>query len=511
MSSLLIPIKFFFDFFFPMVCSLEKLVVILSAAKNLSVILSAAKNLVDIIQPEILHPDKSGFRPVLERSEGMTVRRLRMKSKLHWLIFLGMIGGALLGAILNSMDAEASRKQLISFLDLFGQTIFIGALKMIVAPLIFFSILSAITSLAGAGELWRIGWKTLLFYLTTTSIAVAIGLFFVLTIKPGYSKNRDEIRQNWYEQKTQLHEEYGEKEDKIAKAKEQSALDLIRNNLEKIIVNPFQALAQMQSLGIIFFAILLGIALIVVGPPGKHVVPVIHGINAAIMKLTGWIMMGSPFFIFCLIASLVGRVGIGVFETLFWYVITVLIGIGLHVGVLLAICFFVGKVSPFKFLKGIREAWMVAFATRSSAATLPITINCVQNNLGVSPKSAEFVLPLGATMNMDGTALYEGVAVIFLIQLFGGMTGAQITLDPVITVIIFLTAVLASIGAAAVPDAGLVTMVLVANAVGLSVEYIPMIFAVDAFLDMFRTSTNVLGDSCGAVVIHRLEKLSDTS
>ena len=179
-----------------------------------------------------------------------------MRSKLHWLIFAGMIGGAVLGAILNSMDPEGSRKQLISFLDLFGQTIFIGAVKMIVAPLIFFSILSAITSLAGAGELWRIGWKTLLFYLTTTSIAVAIGLFFVLTIKPGHSKNRAEIRQNWHEQKTELHEEYEEKEKKIAKAKEQTTFDIIRNNLEKIIMNPFQALAERQSLGLIFCAIL---------------------------------------------------------------------------------------------------------------------------------------------------------------------------------------------------------------------------------------------------------------
>lgn len=434
-----------------------------------------------------------------------------MKSKLHWLIFAGMIGGALLGSILNTMVAESVRNPLTQVLDLFGQTMFIGALKMIVAPLIFFSILSAITSLAGSAELWRIGWKTLLFYLTTTSIAVAIGLVLVLTIRPGFTQNSESIRNNWESHKAELHEKYGDKEETIEKAKEKTTLDIIQDNLKKIIMNPFQALADSQSLGIIFFAILLGIALIVVGPPGRHVVPVIHGINAAIMKLTGWIMMGSPFFIFCLIASLVGRLGMDVFQTLFWYVITVLIGIALHVVVLLAICYFIGKKSPWKFLKGIREAWMVAFATRSSAATLPITLNCVQNNLGVSPKSAEFVLPLGATMNMDGTALYEGVAVIFLIQLFGGMPGAEITLNPVITVIIFLTAVLASIGAAAVPDAGLITMFLVANAVGLSIEYIPMIFAVDAFLDMFRTSTNVLGDSCGAIVINRLEKLSDSS
>ena len=231
----------------------------------------------------------------------------------------------------------------------------------------------------------------------------------------------------------------------------------------------------------------------------------IQGINAAIMKITVWIMAGSPFFIFCLIASLIGQHGPGVFELLIWYVGTVIVAILAHVVVLLVICKTVGRMSPITFLKGIREAWMIAFSTRSSAATLPVTMECVEHKLGVRPEAANFILPLGATINMDGTALYEGVAVIFLIQLFGGMPGCEIALDPVITVIIFLTAVLASVGAAAVPDAGLITMVLVANAVGLSVEYIPLIFAVDAFLDMFRTSTNIMGDSVGAVVINRLE------
>ena len=434
-----------------------------------------------------------------------------MKSKLHLLIFVGIIAGAAFGIILAQAVEPASRNGIIGVLNLFGQTIFIGALKMIVAPLIFFSILSAITNLTTTGELWRIGWKTLLFYLVTTSIAVALGLFFVLTIKPGLSKNRDQIRQGWQQQQEKIHREYGSKETALEQAGELSAFTILKSNLEKIIMNPFQAMADSQSLGIIFFAILLGIALIVIGPIGKSVLPVIHGINAAIMKMTGWIMAGSPLFIFCLVASLVGSLGVTVFQTLFWYVITVLVGIAVHIVILLVICWSVGRIGPRQFLKGIQEAWMIAFATRSSAATLPVTLNCVQNNLKVSPKAAEFVLPLGATMNMDGTALYEGVAVIFLIQLFGGMPGADITLTPVITIVIFITAVLASIGAAAVPDAGLVTMVLVAGAVGLSVEYIPLIFAVDAFLDMFRTSTNVLGDSVGAVVINRLEKFSNST
>jgi DAACS family dicarboxylate/amino acid:cation (Na+ or H+) symporter len=222
------------------------------------------------------------------------------------------------------------------------------------------------------------------------------------------------------------------------------------------------------------------------------------------MLITRWIMWGAPFFIFCLVASLVAKHGPAVFGTLGWYVVTVLVGIACHVGVLLAICRFVGGLSPWAFLKGIRRAWAVAFTTRSSAATLPVTIDCVENEVGVPRKVADFVLPIGATVNMDGTALYEGVAVIFLIQLFGGMPGVPIELTPVMTGVIFLTAVLASIGAAAVPDAGLVTMVLVAGAVGLDASYIVLVFAVDALVDMFRTSTNVMGDSVGAVVVARL-------
>ncbi|KPK77692.1 MAG: hypothetical protein AMJ79_02395 [Phycisphaerae bacterium SM23_30] len=418
------------------------------------------------------------------------------------------MAGALAGLILSKYEGSDAQGRVLYILDLFGKTIFIGALKMIVAPLIFFSIIAAITSLADTKELGRIGWKTLVFYLMTTSMAVGLGLLFVHLIKPGHSANRREIRKNWQQQQVRLHEKYGAAEAKIEEARDQSASAIIKRNLENIIINPFLALAQSHSLGIIFFAILLGVALIVIGPEGHKVLPVLHGLNTAILKITGWIMAGSAFFIFCLVASIVGSVGPGIFSMLFWYIVTVLGGIAVHVGVLLSIGFLLGRVNPFFFLKSIKEAWMIAFATRSTAVTLPVSMDSVQNRLKVSEKVTRFVLPLGATINMDGTALYEGVAVIFLIQLFGGMPGAEITLTPVATILIFLTAVLASIGAAAVPDAGLVTMVLVANAVGLSVEYIPLIFAVDAFLDMFRTSTNMMGDCVGAVVINRLEKFT---
>jgi len=420
----------------------------------------------------------------------------------HHLIFAAMIAGAGLGLLLAGSESEVAADFLWGC-DLIGITLFIGALKMIVAPLIFFSILAGITSLPTQGELWQIGWRTLVFYLVTTSIAVAIGLLFVLTIQPGHRGERLKMRSSWAQDRTEISKEYGSKEDKIIAQEAKSTRDTIRDNLRQIIVNPFQALSTGNSLGIIFFAILMGIALIMLGDKGAAVLPIIEGINHGIMMITGWIMKGAPLFIFCLVVSLVAKQGADVFRSLFWYVLTVLAAIAVHIGVLLTICAVWGRRSPWAFLKGIRRAWAVAFATRSSAATLPVTMDCVENELGVPKKFAEFVLPIGATMNMDGTALYEGVAVIFLIQLFGGMEGAMIELTPIVTIVIFLTAVLASIGAAAVPDAGLITMVLVAGAVGLDPRYITLIFAVDAFLDMFRTSTNVMGDSVGAIVVSR--------
>ncbi|MFQ5844827.1 MAG: dicarboxylate/amino acid:cation symporter [Planctomycetota bacterium] len=428
-----------------------------------------------------------------------------MRIRQHNLIFVGMALGAGLGVLLAGRT-DGLAGHIVSFADFFGTDVFIGALKMIVAPLIFFSILAGIISLPTKGELWSIGWRTLLFYFVTTSIAVALGLLFVLTIRPGHQGDREGMRARWDAEQGGLSRQYAAREERIGEAKTKGAGETIRDNVRRVIMNPFQALSAANSLGIIFFAILLGIALMVVGEKGRPVLPVVEGVNAAIMTLTKWIMWAAPFFIFCLVTSLVAKQGAEVFRTLFWYVLTVLVAITCHVGMLLGIVWAVGRRSPLEFLRGIRRAWAVAFATRSSAATLPVTIDCVENELKVPRKVADFVLPIGATVNMDGTALYEGVAVIFLIQLFGGMEGAMIELSPVITVLVFLTAVLASIGAAAVPDAGLITMVLVANAVGLDPKYITLIFAVDAFLDMFRTSTNVMGDSVGAVVVARLEE-----
>jgi len=474
-----------------------------------------------------------------------------MRIKLHNLIFIGMVGGVIVGVGLWALEkrpgetSQAICREALWWLDLFGPTVFMGALKMIIAPLILASIVSGVTSLPDMKELGAIGWKTLAYYVCTTTIAVTIGLVFVLTVQPGKKSAAAEVRDRRVAELEERRQTYQEttgepalsaedrpepqylvwlaaqegavqggihqaaRMSRLATAGERTAGDIFKDDIIKpLLMNPFRALSASppNSLGIIFFSLLLGLACMVVGKPAGNVVSFFRGLNAVIMRVTHWLMSVSPFAIGCIMAGLVARNGPEIFQTLGWYCGTVIGGIAVHVAVLIAIAATVGGVGALRLLRGIREAYMIAFTTRSSAATLPVTIANVTEKLNVSPKVANFSLPLGATMNMDGTALYEGVAVIFLIQIYGGLDDVSITMTAMTTLLIFVTAVFASVGAAAVPDAGLVTMVLVAAAVHLPIHYIPLIFAVDAFLDMFRTSTNVLGDSVGAIVVNRLER-----
>lgn len=474
--------------------------------------------------------------------------------KLHHLIFVGMLVGVVVGFGLWKVgqaaeahdDAQLTAlfEHTLWWLNLLGPTIFISALKMIIAPLIFASVISGVTSLPNLKELGAVGWKTLAYYVTTTAIAVAIGLICVLTIRPGERAAGLVERQTRTAELTQLRADFEQKKGtpalhadgepkpeylaylarqegehfsvgteagkfaKLAAARERSAGEMFKQDIVlPLLTNPFTSLSANppNALGLIFFALLFGVACMFVGTPAQPVIAFFHSLNAVILKVTHWLMLVAPFAIACIVAWLVADKGPMVFVNLGWYCGTVIGGIVIHVVVLVLICRMIGGVGPLALWRGIREAWMIAFTTRSSAATLPVTIACTTQKLNVSPKVANFSLPIGATVNMDGTALYEGVAVIFLIQIYGGLDDVGITMTAMATFLIFITAVLASVGAAAVPDAGLVTMVLVAGAVHLPIYYIPLIFAVDAFLDMFRTSTNVLGDTVGAIVINRLE------
>lgn len=431
--------------------------------------------------------------------------------------------------------------ELLWWYDLLGKVIFMGILKMLIAPLILASIVAGVVSLEGLDQLRRIGLKTMIYYIITTAIAVIIGLIAVLTIRPGHAAASRAIRAQRESELRAFADRYRESTGqsvgeppttdfklwladqeshrmgegaeaarfkKLLKAKDTGPGDLLKNSLvEPMLMNPFQSLSERNSLGIIVFALLLGVAVVIVGSEARPLADFFSALNAVIIRITTWLMSVAPVFIMFIVAELIGANGPNVFGSVAWYCITVILGIAIHVALLFAIAQVFAHCSPARLWAGIREAWLVAFTTRSSAATLPVTMRCVTQNLGVSPRVANFGLPVGATMNMDGTALYEGVAVIFLIQIYQGLADVPVELGGAATFLIFITAVLASIGAAAVPDAGLVTMVLVANAVGLPVYYIPLIFAVDAFLDMFRTSTNVLGDVVGALVVQRLEDL----
>ena len=502
------------------------------------------RRLFGIMTDDNQHPDEHHQLDPCERNPPATAPTKRTPPR-HNLIFVGMAVGLLVGYLLHTQRSSAPNlvATVVWWLDLLGPTMFIGALKMIIAPLILASIVAGITSLPNLRELGSIGYRTIVYYLATTTVAVLLGLFFVLALAPGKKAASQHIRQQRVAQLTQARAAYaaqagkpamdeqgharpeylaflyqqkgaelggsrgGGRWKRLTGAQGRSAGDMFRDDVVKpIITNPFQSLSANppNALGIIFFALLLGVACAVVGAKAKPVVDGFQAFNAVMMRITTWLMALSPFAIACVIASLVAKSGPGIFKSLGWYCAAVIGGIVVHVGVLAAISKFLGKVGPPALWRGIREAWLIAFSTRSSAATLPVTMRCVTQNLGVREKVANFTLPLGATMNMDGTALYEGVAIIFLIQIYGGLDDVSISMTAITTLLIFITAVLASVGAAAVPDAGLVTMVLVASAVHLPIYYIPLIFSVDAFLDMFRTSTNVLGDTVGAIVVDRM-------
>lgn len=276
--------------------------------------------------------------------------------------------------------------------------------------------------------------------------------------------------------------------------------EALENLLHKALSNPFAALANLNVMAIIVFALLLGGVLSVLGDRGKPLLKVFDSLNLAMMKMVHIVMLIAPLGVFALMANEIASSGLSVLLVLLKYMATVIIGLSIHAVIILpAILWVLGRMNPLVYFRGIREALAIAFSTSSSSATLPVTMRCLNRNLDVPEQVTGFVVPLGATINMDGTALYEAVAAIFIAQLYGIdlSFGAQAT--------IFLTATAASIGAAGIPSAGTVTMVMVFTAVGLPLEGIGLILAVDRILDMFRTTVNVWGDGTGAVVIARME------
>ncbi len=359
--------------------------------------------------------------------------------------------------------------------------VYITLLKMLILPLIFASIFIAIVGLGSIEDLKDLGIKAFAYYITTTSLAVGLGLIVVNIFNPGADMQMPLPT------------------DSHITPKELNAHDFI---LSFIPSNIFHSLSEGQILPVIFFVIFFAVAALNLQEKKRETLyNFFDSINDAMMVMAKWIIALTPIGVFSLIAFTVGKNGLKPLIELYSYALTVLVALFIHATVTLnIIAFTIGKFNPFSYFAKIKEALLIALSTASSSATLPVSIEVAETKGGVDKKVAGFVLPLGATVNMDGTALYESIAVLFI----ANISGVDLSFSQ--QLIIFLTATFASIGAAGIPGAGLVMMTIILDSVGLPVEYISLIIAVDRFLDMFRTSINVWGDLIGAKLLNRFIK-----
>ena len=365
--------------------------------------------------------------------------------------------------------------------------IFIRLLNMIAVPLVLASLIVGAASLGDIKKFARIGTKTLAFYIITTALAITIGLVLANTIHPGNIMPADT--------KERLLSVYqGDISDKL---ESQLSFDLGDFLVNIVPRNPFTAIANSQMLQIVFFAVMVGMILTLVSKEkAEPVIKFFDGLSEIMIKLVDVVMLIAPIGVFALISATVAEFGFDILQTLLWYAITVLLGLALHTfGVYALIVKFFSKVKVLDFFRQIRRTQMVAFTTSSSAATLPVNMEVCQENLGVSKSITSFVLPIGATINMDGTALYQGVAAVFIAQVFG----MDLSLGQQLTII--LTAVLASIGTAPVPGVGIIMLVIILRSVGIPQIGIALIIGIDRILDMCRTAVNVTGDAAVTVAV----------
>ena len=411
---------------------------------------------------------------------------------LHWKILLGMVLGVAFGFLMVSFSG--GKEIVLDWVKPFG-TIFINALKLIAVPLILGSLISGVSDLKDISKLSKMGGKTVLIYLMTTVLAVSIGLVLVNSIQPGDSiteNTRTELVSN-YSQSTQKYKEEAANQQNNGPL--QALVDLVPDNI-------IGASSQNKNmLQVIFFAIFFGVGLILLPEDkAKPVKDFFASFNEVILKMIDLIMLAAPYGVFALLAALiVESPSADLFKALGWYALTVVLGLSLMiVFYTVLVLIFTGK-KPKEFLQGISPAQLLAFSTSSSAATLPVTMERVHEHLGVDEEVSSFVLPIGATINMDGTSLYQAVAAVFIAQAFGMDLSLGVQLG------IVATATLASIGSAAVPGAGMVMLVIVLAQAGIPEAGLALIFAVDRPLDMCRTVVNVTGDATVSMLVAKSE------
>ncbi len=411
-----------------------------------------------------------------------------MRLAVHWQILIALALAVLVGV---SVDADSAfGMTLISVLDFIGK-MFLNALKMIIVPLIVSSIIVGIGNL-GSGALGKLGGKTIAYYLATSTLAISAGLVLVNIVEPGITSEGQPANEV-----LGLHEDTGSVADKLTG---RSSADIVAIFLRMIPPNIVQAAADGQMLGLIFFSLLFGYFMERVFKDGRDVLHNFwNGVQEVMMKITALIMLFAPIGVFALVGEVVIVSGVEIFIPLASYVFTVLGALAIHMFLIIPVLMRMFGINPIKHFRAMAAALLTAFSTSSSAATLPVTLGCVRDRAGVSNRVGSFVLPLGATVNMDGTALYECVAVLFLAQAFG------VDLSIMQQLLIVVLALLTSIGVAGIPSASLVAIVLILSTIGLPAEAVGLILAVDRVLDMCRTSVNVFGDSSGAVVVARSE------
>ena len=415
------------------------------------------------------------------------------KLALHWQIIFGMVFGVLFGLIL--LNFEGGKSFIINWIKPFG-TIFINSLKLIAVPLILASLIKGISDLKDLSKLSSMGGITISTYIFTTLMAVSIGLIAVNLVKPG-----DYITEETREQLVGAYSTNANQ--KIEAANNQKNLGPLQPLVDIVPSNFLSAASNNRNmLQVIFFAILFGIAMILI--PKKKSKPIkkfFDSLNDVILKIIDLIMIAAPYGVFALLAAIIVEApSMDLFKALGLYSLTVLFGLFLLICIyILIVKLFIGK-SPSYFIKGISPAQLLAFSTSSSAATLPVTMDRVQDHLDVEEEVSSFVLPIGATINMDGTCLYQAVAAVFIAQAFG------LDLSLAAQLGIVSTATLASIGSAAVPGAGMVMLIIVLSQAGIPEIGLALIFAIDRPLDMCRTAINVTGDATVSMFVNKFRK-----
>lgn len=404
------------------------------------------------------------------------------KTSLNAQILAGVLAGLLLGLGLSLLGKESTVAQAGLYIAELVGTLFIDLLKMVMIPLVFTSIAVGVANLRAHRQMHKVWKATLGFFIFSMALAIMLGLTAANLVRPGAG-----LQLAMFQDAMQGF-----------RAEQMALSDFFAHFLHSLFQNPMTALAQGNVIAVVVFALLLGIALVVGGERYANILILLQELLELMLMLVGWIMRLAPIGIMALLLKLAATQDAALLATLIEFIAVVVTTTLLHGMVVLPlILYLVTGMTPLKFWRGAREALITAFATSSSSATLPVTLRCVEQHLHVKRDIAGFVLPLGATLNMDGTALYEAVAALFIANLAG------IELNFMQQMIVFLTAMLAAMGAPGIPSAGMVTMVVVLQSVGLPAEGIAILLPIDRLLDTFRTAVNVEGDMVGSLVVQK--------